>query len=911
MDRVAEYLRVPAGYARALGGLRWSTDADVLERADGAAFAFAAEVVAFLEGFALSRPFVHFGHVLHLLHLLKAEQGPRGRLGSLRPAFVAAGRSLRKAGAFAGALCRGLPAAPEAPSAYDVWQWSVFRSFSTHPTVLTVTLPGEEPPLAPADFEARLARALAAYEPDEIRHWLEHGQGPDADAAGRLADALRRRPRSLAGALAELQGRRRLADAAPLVPQLAGALTLPPRRLDELELPVGGYADVTTSGHPERLLISQLALDGPELVRRFAENELLFFRREGPRQRAREELVVLLDQGVRTWGPVRLVLAAALFAFGRLAGGRKLPFRVATTSNGGRPLDPLEEDDDALAALVEASDLSEAPALALERLLEEPTAAMRDVVLLTHPRALAAPDVAVAARRLRPPARLFALAVEDDGASVLAEVRHGGLVELSRFRVDLEARPAATPAATAPRAAGAAWDGDVEPVPFPFRFGAGGRVTAYDFDHAGEWLLAATDEGTLHLMRTDGSAYEVLPRPWSAERDQVMSCVAVVGVTGGFVLGVTLADELMAAHYDLSARTCRVAELGQKGQATWRWWYVRELHSVIVSRDEETRAVDLATYATHLDGKAAARAAQAVGQAKDRPPPRAPLPVTHDIDTRPPNGVHLTTASGLVEAVLPGRAACSFTPTEDGRPALAGSRVAGATAAGPTLALLVGEGAATGRAAHGRLRLFRLPDGLPLGTLDGCPDPRLSEDGRLVAVSPTHDRLVVRQATPGLRLVASLPRGGYHSNAVLSLGSDSLLIRTEKVAHLAVWSGGGLEHRAFSGPELTRAGAGLVLFQAQSGHLPDGASYDPRRFRASVKRQHRGPVAVLDAFGQVALLDNSARLLAMFFAFQNRFAAWMPDGTRFGDPELLGGPPTPGAAQAIARALRAVGRADS
>src|SRR5262249_8961718 len=126
-----------------------------------------------------------------------------------------------------------------------------------------------------------------------------------------------------------------------LVSSLSGALTLPPRRLDQHELAVGGYADVTTRGSPERLLPSQYALDGLEFVRRFAEHELLFFRREEPNEPAREELVILLDQGVRTWGGVRLALAGAVLAFAKLATRRKIALRFATTGNGGASVDPI------------------------------------------------------------------------------------------------------------------------------------------------------------------------------------------------------------------------------------------------------------------------------------------------------------------------------------------------------------------------------------------------------------------------------------------------------------------------------------------------------------------------------------------------------------------------------------------
>ena len=43
----------------------------------------------------------------------------------------------------------------------------------------------------------------------------------------------------------------------------------------------------------------------------------------------------------------------------------------------------------------------------------------------------------------------------------------------------------------------------------------------------------------------------------------------------------------------------------------------------------------------------------------------------------------------------------------------------------------------------------------------------------------------------------------------------------------------------------------------------------------------------------------------MLFAFRQQLAAWLPDGTGFGSPALLGCSPTPGAAAKIGRALQA------
>src|SRR5262249_20318310 len=148
-------------------------------------------------------------------------------------------------------------------------------------------------------------------------------------------------PRSLRETLGDLTQHPRLCGAIPFVGQLVSALELPPRRLGPQELPLGGYADVCNRGQPQQLLPAQFALDELEFLRRHAEQELLYFRREDPQARPREELVLLLDQGVRTWGRTRLVLAAGLFALGQLAQRRRLGFRLAVTSDGGACHDPV------------------------------------------------------------------------------------------------------------------------------------------------------------------------------------------------------------------------------------------------------------------------------------------------------------------------------------------------------------------------------------------------------------------------------------------------------------------------------------------------------------------------------------------------------------------------------------------
>ncbi|MBV8676148.1 MAG: hypothetical protein JO355_03145, partial [Planctomycetaceae bacterium] len=277
MKRPREYLKIPRDSSGRLGGLGWTSNMEAIayEAADpaiGLTFAMSAEIALFLEGFHASgvRP-IHFGHILHLLHLLGLgirDPGATLAVGAERLArtFREEGRPLRNAGAFCSWLCRSVPRVADPPDVAEVCR--TLRQPPSDPLGLSFDgkrlADGEDPPMSPAEFQERVLGALDELSPAELRHWLRRGRPPIGEAGEHVADVV---PRTLAGTLAVLGRRPRLAVAASLVAQLEGALALPPRRLALGELPTGGYADVATRGLPEQILPAQLALDGEEFVR--------------------------------------------------------------------------------------------------------------------------------------------------------------------------------------------------------------------------------------------------------------------------------------------------------------------------------------------------------------------------------------------------------------------------------------------------------------------------------------------------------------------------------------------------------------------------------------------------------------------------------------------------------------------
>jgi hypothetical protein len=916
MDRISYYLQVPKAYCRWLGGLRWAYTQEAVEYEDVGTFAFAPEVALFLEGLASVGPLIHFGQVLHLLHLLGyGRVAPPLEALPLARAFKAAGRPARNAGVLCAHLCRAIPPVPDAPNVAEMCRLlssGVPMPLLSRSWVARAYPESEEVPLSHAAFEREVLQELKSFSPANLEAWLRHGHG--SVTGEQIAQELTAiRPRSLQGALAALVQNPRLAGAIPYVAQLVSALALPPRRLDEEGLPMGGYADVCTRGQPERILPSQFAMDELEFLRRFAAHELLYFRREEPLAQTREELVVVLDQGVRTWGVVRLLLSAAALALGKLAVRKKLTLYLTGTSAAGELLDPVQADDQVVGHLVEASDFTANPAVALERLLQEPTEAARDVVLLTHPRNLVEPAVAAAGRRAGKSTRLFGVAADAGGRVQLSELKNGTPVKVSQFQIELaeEAPPEPSRPPRGRQVAGEPrppWKGDIEPVGFPFRFGTTSRIEErlFDFDHAGEWLLVVCQRGMLHAFRIDGSAAETLPR--AIFKNKLLTDVAAInGVAGGFVVFGFIDQRLLAVHYDFLGRRCRVYEVGPLDrQSTWRTFYLREFHSVVVRFNSFTWAMDLATGSTHSEPtgtKIAGRATGAYAAAQNYVVAPPWMRVNPPKDLRKHRGgptLHLDEPTGMLtlEQVQPSWP--PFIPLSDGKPLLAGRSILRAQCQGTTLAL---TSFPRDRKGELSLHLFRGPEGRPFYERSHTSDFMLSSDGCLLVSVPNRraSRATVQDLTRDCVVCFATPRGRFHSGLDVELGDSWMAIQIGKRRHLLCWADGPLE--------LSRGRLDQTIIVKSSSRATSKAQaasafpYDPKRWVQSVTRN---VTVVVSVYGELAVLDLRNRLFCMFYVFREQIAAWMPSGVRYGPPSITGGPETPGALEIIGKALRQV-----
>jgi hypothetical protein len=927
-----DYLAIPDDYARALGGLRWSPEFDAIEFSSDFTLTVVQQLEQVLEGlFGATADVPHFAHVLHLLALVlvAGHRTPDGdtSLGGLNAAYGRArgpGES-RNLGVLMAALCRSLPRVAAPPVFGQVRLGLKRRLLFRDPSD---PRRAEKPALGPAEFERRIRDILSEYDIDTLAHWLRHGCASKPAAGRRLAEVLIEPPSRKESFTAALRRRPRLAGAVALVTTLEAALALPPRRLRPDARPEGGYAGVTTRGDPERLLLSQFALEPQDFVRRFAEHELLYYRREEPHRRERPTRLLVFDQGVRTWGGVRLALAGAVIALMGKDRRRHGAPLLALTAAARPPFDPADLPVEELAGLLEASDLSPHPAACFSGALAEPHDGQRDVVLLTHPRNRRESAVIDAAASLRPADRLFALTVDGDGRAELAEWRRRGFVELRTFRVDLAGAMAVYPtgpeAPRAPAGAIAPWTGDVEPIAYPFRPGLLDTPQRLAFDATGDWLAVAGPDGLLQVARIGATAAEVLPRAFK-DGVPLTDVDALLGVAGGFVVGgrmkvnlpaqpqqpgsTEMASEHMGmgfvlAHYNVTRRTARLYAINLMLEPMAEWLAFPDLHAVVVRGKGFGWTIDLATGDRYArDGSEKRHRAQ---EAWDRArglwwlqPPSIPVfrPTVDNPEIQGPWVKELggSISFGGVQPRWP-----PFVPTSDGRPLLDTGRLGYvAQLGGQTMALRT-------RPERGRPKLLLIhgPGGRLIREFEMENADRLSElslDGRLLARQIRVRAIEVVETTDGTRPVLTLVRAAVHPDLRVRLDERSLAIAVGKFVHWFELTAPLRYRRLEGGPHdvVPRS----VIDAGASTPVRCEVVSDPQRFQIAASRGRT--TAILDRWGQV-ILFRSGRVVAYFLVRRGLAAVCLPDGTRWGSYALLGGPETPGAADAVGRALQSI-----
>lgn len=901
------YLSIPPGYDSTYR-LRWSGSGDAIETPDGKTFIVAAALSPFLEGFAAQRPLIHFAHILDLLRLLGHCDVMLSGLSiresnRIKAAFRRQGNPLRNAGAFFAVLCANVPSAfLPGYNDRDLAKWC-----ASAPSIpITGWENPEDPPLDAAAFRLLLHDGLPRFSDEEIAHWFRYGRAPVTDEGKQLADEIiNAKPPAVRGTFEDhLRQRPRLAGALPLVGTMVSAIAMPPRRRSPPELPLGGYADVTNRGEPERLLPSQFALDDDEFVRRFAEKELLFFRREEPHQRTREQLVLLVDQGVRCWGVVRLALVASVIAFRKLAQRRKLLFVIRFSGNCD-PIDPSECDPTVLMDRLEASDLSATPADLLAAANRDDGVDEADCVFLTHSRNLVDDEVKRSAAAISANQRLFALGVDEEGTAQFCQLRQGEPTPISRFRVDFRATEELPICLSTDQGL---WTGDVELVPFPFPNGPIQKILAAGFDADARFLLVVTQRGYLHLWDLESGKVEILPRALHEEGKPVTEVHAILGVRGGFVVAGQHRYDLIAAHFDIDRRRVRLHRLGLAATGAACWYSFPGLNAIAVRDGEQCRGLDLDSGGRFEQGGNAsgqhprAYAANYKALEHELPLPRIPTRL-HEFgrSQAPISELHLLhdRVSGVIR-IRSGAKSKTIHPKADGKNLFEGVAILQALFAGGTLAIRSQLSMSDSRwhlidveEPSNIIELVVGPKNDPISTL--------SSDGSCFAHSLQSGRVAVHRCVEGGPQVLVTAAGKHHNNLAIRLGKTAMHIVIGHKRHCLMWSNGCLAHQYERLQKQTQIDEGWWVAN-QRGQQHPLAAYDPDRF---VSIASNAIDVLIDATGQIIVFDPQRKRIVCIFKVRRRnLAAWMPDGTRYGPADMIGGPATPDALQRIGAALR-------
>jgi hypothetical protein len=356
----------------------------------------------------------------------------------------------------------------------------------------------------------------------------------------------------------------------------------------------------------------------------------------------------------------------------------------------------------------------------------------------------------------------------------------------------------------------------------------------------------------------------------------------------------------VAAHFDLAREHVRLHPFGISASGTREWFAFPDLNSVAVRTSIATRSLDLATGEQFPpvgpESTAGTRAVEAHARARApvRPPPTIVLADVR-ADVHALAGPWVKCAGGVVWLGNVRPTWPPFIPTADGKRLLDGvTKFGTAQFAGGTLAL-----EAHRQETPARLYLFGGPNGRLLADYElGHAVFLLSPDGRRLARQSRERSVLVNDPARADEPVAYFGAASRHSNLSVQLETAWIKVGIGKTVHTFTLDTAVMHHGCVQSPQnLTVATAHPPTA------VPAAFAYDPQRFLVAAAC---GPwTAVVDAWGQVLLLGPAGRIAAHIIVRRGLAAVVLPDGTRWGSPALLGGPETPGAAEAIGKALRA------
>lgn len=904
--------------------IRWSDGGEFLERVSpadaGTSFLHREEVACFLEGFTSLADPLDFHLIVFILNFIVD-----------CPGFHRSPRGLRNAGAFADEFCRDLPRAADAPPVTQLVMHLLRPPIDVSVSRFSTNDPTETEDRSKYFDKYRhfFMNSLAQFERGEIRHRLEHGRGPFGSAGEEIADRIEPiTERSIETILESLIRRPRLASAERWVPQLEGSLALPPRRLEPELLPIGGYTDISTRGEPERILPFQFALEPIEFLRRFAERELLYYHREEPKSPTPRDLVVVLDQGVRTWGYIRLIIVAAAIALVKRAGEKRENWLFAATSVGGIIVDPAEVDDEAIGEVFEASDLSPNPAEALALVLKDRSRIESDIVLLTHRLNLIEPEVVTAARGIAAGSRLFSVGVDGDGIVELGRMIDGFSIAIGKSRVAIKPDPqpkAIISSDNRNQFDSRPWTGDVETLPYPFALGVQGPigVDMLAFDYDGRSLIVSDREGMIQRRGLDGSFIGVIP---GLKDDRTLARPRrTLPLPNGLVLLTEMDSRnkhnrtysIIFSYYNYTRSLMRCLKK-EESRMILSLYYDQRRNAVVLVDDP--RSVTRTAISLDLFDSPRTPADQRVDNYLDASgivsEPNDPDPFSNHVYIF--NKVKIDLKSSSIRnyrspllSNYNGRTiyfdaegdSWTYAPTRDGIASTFGASILSAKLAENAIAIEYRS-----QSDRTEIHVLNRRRGEPIATFDLSDQRR----GRSItyAISRKGDSLayqdrnanVIRLLDPSTRTESTLKilTGRPQETPIVMVSKFYMLIHMDHRSFALDWKSGVLE--------ITRSRRNLLLpdekaLASRCHALKPIAQVDSNATGRVIAALDAGVSVLLDRYGQIFVQNARGKLVCAFFTIRNEVCGRTPEGARFGPPDVVGGAETPQAFAKFGSAL--------
>jgi hypothetical protein len=352
--------------------------------------------------------------------------------------------------------------------------------------------------------------------------------------------------------------------------------------------------------------------------------------------------------------------------------------------------------------------------------------------------------------------------------------------------------------------------------------------------------------------------------------------------------------------------------LGLSAAGVARWYGFPEQNAVAVRIGTACRGLDLDSGAVYAEPErferisSRAQSAYLLALEHETPPPCLKIvPASFPTNPLARSDRFLSHFKATGSMYFRHNAQATVCPIRDGEHLLRGVDVIAAQAAGNTLAIRC-EQSTIGRKwflldIADRANIKEIP-----GSIDDESVSRLSLDGLYFAQLRKDNEVAVHafpeSGKPVITTGAQMRtwKSRFHNNLRVLLGQTGMQIIIGRLRHTLSWKEGPLSHTF---DRMDKDQPSQPNFEEARRDLSHRlVQLDAVRFPAAVSWKVD---ALVDTTGQVIVHDfYRDRLVCILCPRRETLAAWMPDGTRYGPSDMIGGPATPGALARLGAALR-------